>query len=113
MRPSELDRHPYLGSSPCERCASSSGGLDINHCLVCHGTNEVFDLRVVDIDLNTSIRIGDLLLQKSKQGRLRGRFKHWRFFEWQEISCDAGLHTMLRNVRDGSRLVGGRKEWHQ
>jgi hypothetical protein len=111
MRPSELARHPYLASSPCERCAASSDGLDYSTmtitkaCPVCYGSNEVFDLRVVDIDPNTSIRIGDLLIQKFKDHRLRGRFDHWPPRDWQYIQCDVGLGSMLRNVRDrGSSL---------
>lgn len=101
MRSPELDRHPYLASSPCERCAASSGLVDHSeNCPACGGSKEVFDLRATDIDPNMSIRIGDLLIQKFRDHRLRGRFDHWPPHDWQYIHCDAGLGSMLRNVRD-------------
>ena len=91
-----LHKHPYMLTEKCGACAHL---IDDPDCRMCGGSGQCYKLKPSDLDCNTTTRIGDLLIHKSKEGSLEGRFDGWEPSHWIWIPGRAGLGAMLASAR--------------
>ena len=95
---SELKTHPYMKTEPCTGCTPPDAD-----CARCGGRGYGFKFKPSDVPNNTTIRIGDLLVHKSEEGSLQGRFDSWEPSQWIWIPSQEGLASMLDSTRERRR----------